>query len=192
MVTTTTADILRSACAGSCSRSLGHFCFSFERIKELLRQVHTKRTKKTSITDAKKYFQVQLTLNWLNQVYEIKLECIHSYTDRDGYFTGLCRFQSCEFYFLFEMKAYFPNKNKKYRRKPIENVNILFITFHYLMSFNQTKYVYIKNTQTENSDEPQRKRQLIGNLNLLVFSHTSLRYLYCMYVHNTFDPVISY
>lgn len=54
MVTTTTADILRSACAGSCSRSLGHFCFSFERIKELLRQVHTKRTKKTSITDAKK------------------------------------------------------------------------------------------------------------------------------------------
>lgn len=144
MVTTTTADILRSACAGSCSRSLGHFCFSFERIKELLRQVHTKRTKKTSITDAKKYFQVQLTLNWLNQVYEIKLECIHSYTDRDGYFTGLCRFQSCEFYFLFEMKAYFPNKNKKYRRKPIENVNILFITFHYLMSFNQTKYVYIK------------------------------------------------
>lgn len=112
---------------------------------------------------------------------------MHSYTDRDRYFTGLCRFQSCEFYFLFEMKAYFPNKNKKYRRKPIENVNILFITFHYLMSFNQTKYVYI-----ENSDEPQRKRQLIGNLNLLVFSHTSLRYLYCMYVHNTFDPVISY
>lgn len=54
MVTTTTAEILRSACAGSCSRSLGHFCFSFERIKELLRQVHTKRTKKTTITDAKK------------------------------------------------------------------------------------------------------------------------------------------
>lgn len=51
---TTTAEILRSACAGSCSRSFGHFCFSFERIKELLRQVHTKRTKKTSITDGKK------------------------------------------------------------------------------------------------------------------------------------------
>lgn len=144
MVTTTTVEILRSACAGSCSRSLGHFCFSFERIKELLRQVHTKRTQMTSITDAKKYFQVQLTLNWLNQVYEIKLECMHSYTDRDRYFTGLCRFQSWEFYFLFKMKAYFLNKNKKYRRKPIESVNILFITFHYLMSFNQTKYVYIK------------------------------------------------
>lgn len=185
MVTTTTAEILRSACAGSCSRSLGHFCFSFERIKELLRQVHTKRTKKTSITDAKKkYFQVQLTLNWLNQVYEIKLECMHSYTDRDRYFTGLCRFQSWEFYFLFEMKAYFPNKNKKHRRKPIENVNIFFITFPYLKQS--------KNTQTGISDEPQRKRQLIGNLNLLVFSHTSLRYIYCMYVHNTFDPVISY
>lgn len=54
------------------------------------------------------------------------------------YFTGLCRFQSWEFYFLFEMKAYFPNKNKKYWRKPIENVNIFFITFPYLKQSKNT------------------------------------------------------